>query len=259
MLKKVSGCIVAYNGFEEVENAIETTISQTKGVDFTLYVVDNASPDGTGDKLCGKNYGDNVICNKLNENKGFGKGHNSIMHSLNSEYHVVINPDITLQTDAITELCTWMDENPNVVMTTPRLLFPSGKEQYTAKRMPTFMALLSRQLPFKFLKKIEDNYLMLNEDLTKQQEIDFCTGCFFVIRTKVFLDINGFDERYFMYVEDADITKKAQKYGKVMYVPITYVTHAWHRDTKKKLKNFIMQISSMFKYWYKWGFRLYKH
>ncbi len=259
MLKKVSGCIVAHNGFAEVEQAIKTIIMQTKGVDFTLYVVDNASPDGTGDKLCNNNYGNNVICKKLNKNLGFGKGHNSIIKSLNSEYHVVINPDITLQTDAISQLCNWLDENPDVAMVTPRLMFPNNQEQYTAKRIPTFMALLSRQLPFKVLKKFEKNYLMLNEDLTKPQEIDFCTGCFFVMRTSVFLSIKGFDERYFMYVEDADITREAQKYGKIMYVPITYVTHAWHRDTKKKFKNFFMQISSMIKYWHKWGFKLYKH
>ena len=59
-----------------------------------------------------------------------------------------------------------------------------------------------------------------------------------------------------MYVEDADITRKAQEYGKVMYVPEAHVYHAWHRDTKKKWKNFWMQIRSMLRYWRKWGFRM---
>ena len=88
------------------------------------------------------------------------------------------------------------------------------------------------------------------------QEIEFCTGCFFVMRTEAFRRMGGFDEGYFMYVEDADITRKAQEYGKVMYVPEAHVYHAWHRDTKKKWKNFWMQIRSMLRYWRKWGFRM---
>ncbi len=257
--KKVSGCIVVYNGFEEVANGIKTIMAHTKGVDFSLFAVDNNSPDGTGEKLSETDFGENVHCLQMNKNKGFGAGHNSIIPKLSSEFHAVINPDITLDTDAITTLCDYLSNNEDVVMVTPRLMFPNGKEQYTAKRIPTFLALLSRQLPFSFLKNVEKKYLMLDEDLSKEQEIDFCTGCFFVIRTEVFKDMGGFDENYFMYVEDADITRKAQAYGKVMYVPTTYVIHAWHRDTKKKIKNFTMQIQSMFKYWQKWGFRLYKH
>ncbi len=260
---KVSGCIVAYNGYDEVANGIKTITSATKGVDFSLYVVDNNSPDGTGTKLCQTDFGQNVTCISLEKNAGFGVGHNSVLKLLNSEYHAVINPDITLDTDAITALCAWLDENQNVVMATPRLMFPGGEEQYTAKRVPTFMALLSRQLPFTqavpFLRNIEKRYLMLDEDLSKPQKIDFCTGCFFVIRTEVFKKIGGFDENYFMYVEDADLTREVQKHGEVMYVPNTRVIHAWHRDTRKKFKNFSMQISSMLKYWHKWGFRFYKH
>ena len=256
---KVSGCIVAYNGFEEVTAAVTSVLSHTSGVDLHLYVVDNASPDGTGARLAAAKLGPDVTVKCLAENKGFGTGHNAVLPLLDSEYHAVINPDITLDADVLTALCAWMDKHPDVVMATPRLTFPSGEEQYTAKRVPTFLALLARQLPLPFLKGVERHYLMLDTDLTRPQEIDFCTGCFFVMRTEVFRKIGGFDESYFMYVEDADITRKAQSCGKVMYVPETHVIHAWHRDANKKWKNFWMQIRSMFHYWGKWGFRLYRN
>lgn len=254
---KTSACIVAYGGYEEVVKAASSVLSYTKDTELSLYVVDNASPDGTGARLEAADFGGpvDVICRKTND--GFGTGHNTVLKQLTSKYHAVVNPDITLDTDAISALCFWMEEHPDVVMTTPRLCFPDGRDQYTAKRTPSLLALMARQLPLPFLKSVERHYLMLDEDLTRPQLIDFCTGSFFVIRTEVFQKMGGFDESYFMYVEDADITRKAQQYGKVMYVPITYVYHAWHRDANKKWKNFWMQIRSMFHYWRKWGFRLF--
>ncbi|MEG2395313.1 MAG: glycosyltransferase, partial [Ruthenibacterium sp.] len=71
---KVSGCIVAYNGFDEVTNAVTSIISHTQGVDLHLYVVDNASPDGTGAHLAAAQLGQDVTVRCLAENVGFGSG-----------------------------------------------------------------------------------------------------------------------------------------------------------------------------------------
>lgn len=250
-----SACIVVYGGGEEAARAARSLLEHTRGVSLALTLVDNASPDGSGAWLAAQEFGPGarVVC--LPENVGFGSGHNAVLPQLDSKYHFVVNPDITLDDDAVSALCGWMDAHPDVVMATPRLLFPDGTEQYTAKRAPTFLALLSRQVPLPFLRRVEEHYLMRDEDLTKPQEIDFCTGCFFVMRTEVFRAMGGFDESYFMYVEDADITRKAQRYGRVMYTPCAHVYHAWHRDANRKWKNFWMQIGSMLHYWRKWGFR----
>ena len=252
---EVSACIVSYGGYEEVARAAASVLRCTASVDLQLYLVDNHSPDKTGEKLAAAQTGERtqVLC--LPENVGFGSGHNAVLPKLTSRYHAVINPDITLDTDAIGGLCAFLDRHPDVVMVTPRLLFPGGEEQYTAKCRPSFLALAARQTHLPFLRGVEERYLMRDRDLTRPQEIDFCTGCFFVIRTDVFREMGGFDEKYFMYVEDADITRKAQAYGKVMYVPQTDVYHAWHRDANKKWKNFWMQIRSMLRYWRKWGFK----
>ena len=231
-------------------------MEHTRDAALSLTLVDNASPDGAGEWLAAQQLGPGVKVVRLPENVGFGSGHNTVLPQLDSVYHFVVNPDITLDDDAVSKLCAWMDAHPDVVMATPRLLFPNGAEQYTAKRRPSFLALLARQVPLPFLKGVERHYLMQDEDLSCPQEIEFCTGCFFVMRTEAFRRMGGFDEGYFMYVEDADITRKAQEYGKVMYVPEAHVYHAWHRDTKKKWKNFWMQIRSMLRYWRKWGFRM---
>ena len=253
---KVSAGIVTYGGYEEASAAARSILQQTKQVQLTLYLIDNASPDDTAQRIEQEFSGQpGVEIIRLEKNLGFGGGHNAVLDRLESEYHVVANPDILLDTDAISALCAYLDEHPEVVMVTPRLYFPDGREQYVPRRSPSVMALLSRQLPLPFLKKYEDHYLMRDEDLDKEQELGFCTGCFFVIRTEALRRIGGFDQRYFMYVEDADLTREAMKLGKVVYWPGTKVIHAWHRIPSKKLSSFLRQLWSMGIYFRKWGFR----
>ncbi len=254
----VSACIVVYGGADEALRAAQSLLTHTRGVHLDLYLVDNASPDGASARLqaAALDAGPNrveVLC--LPENRGFGAGHNAVRDKLASQYHFVVNPDVELTEDSLAALCAWMDAHPDVVMATPRLRFPDGAEQYTPKRFPTFCALAARVSPF--CKGAERRYLMRDEDLASVQDIGFCTGSFFVMRTQVFQKIGGFDEGYFMYVEDADITRKALAEGRVCYVPVTSVTHAWHRDTHKSARSFLRQVRSMGRYWKKWGFQFY--
>ncbi|MEG2054480.1 MAG: glycosyl transferase family 2, partial [Oscillospiraceae bacterium] len=137
-----------------------------------------------------------------------------------------------------------------------RLMFPNGKEQFVAKRKPNFMGLVARQLPFGFLKKYEDYYLMKDKDLLTPTDVQFVSGCFFMMPTKIMAEIGGFDEKYFMYVEDADITQKALLKGRAVYNPEVYVFHSWNRQARKIGKAFFMQIKSMARYFKKWGFSL---
>ena len=195
----------------------------------------------------------------LPENVGFGRGHNAVLDRLTSEGHFILNPDIVLTGNILEPMAAWLLAQEGAAMATPQLHYPDGRLQHLPRRKPTPWLLLARQLAPKFdgiFKKADDHYTMQDEDLSAPRRIEFCTGSFMAVRTDVFKEIGGFDPAYFMYVEDADITRKAQEYGKVMYVPEAHVYHAWHRDTKKKWKNFWMQIRSMLRYWRKWGFRM---
>ena len=255
-MRKISACIVCYNGAEEALCAARSVLEHTQECELTLYLVDNASPDGAGEAL--KNAGlpvnVQVIC--LPQNLGFGKGHNAVLPLLTSDYHFVLNPDILVDSNALGAICDWMAGHPEAVMATPRLLFPDGREQVLPKRKPSALGLLARQgVPG--LKRFGDHYAMLDEDLRGPTPIEFCTGSFFCMRTEIFKDIGGFDEKYFMYVEDADITQKARQKGLVYYLPHITAYHAWHRAPGKRLKPFLQQLGSMGRYFCKWGFRVY--
>ena len=91
----ISACIVAYCDYEEVCAAVRSILHFTPAPDFTLYIVDNASPDGCGKQLTDTDWADprvQVLC--LPENVGFGRGHNAVLGKLHSSVHVILNPDI---------------------------------------------------------------------------------------------------------------------------------------------------------------------
>lgn len=254
-MAKISAAIVTYNDFDEAKLAADTVLQHCPETE--LYIVDNASADGTGPQMQKALQGRaEVIC--LPENMGFGKGHNTVIERLSSDYHFVLNPDIQITGDVMQKMCEWMEAHPDVVMATPQLYFPDGRKQNLPRRVPSFLGLLARQVPdFAPLQRFDRHYTMLDEDLSVPREIQFCTGSFFCMRTEVFRKMGGFDPGYFMYVEDADITRKAMQYGKVMLLPQCSAVHAWHRNPSRDAKHFTMQLGSMMRYFKRWGFRIY--
>ena len=151
-MKKISACIVSYNGADEVIRAVESLLEHTTGCDLRIYLVDNASPDGTGKQLADYPFDQRVQVICLPKNLGFGPGHNQVLPLLDSDYHFVLNPDIFVDSNVLPQMCQWMDEHPQVVMATPKLLFPDGRVQV----LPTdgagcCRALLTAQAPAKRL------------------------------------------------------------------------------------------------------------
>ena len=179
-----------------------------------------------------------VLCRL--ENGGFGTGHNTVLSLLHSRVHFILNPDIQLTAD--TERPCGLDGGaPRVVMTRPGLTFPDGKPQQLPLRRCNVRAMVYRQLPcLRFWAKCNDRYLMADKDLTKPTEIEFCTGSFSAVDTAAFKAVGGFDEGYFMYVEDADLTQKMRTRGKAYLVPQYTAIHAWHRAAHRSLKPFFV-------------------
>ena len=252
---KVSVCIVTYNNKDKISATINSVIEQTKGVELDFYIVDNNSTDGTA-KFIKENFPTvNVI--ESGENSGFGAGHNKVLPFLDSKYHVVVNPDIILKDDVITELCEYADEHEEVGLLSPQIRFEDGRIQQLGKRNPTVRYLGSHW----FHKGDEPSktmieYCMLDMPQDKPFEISNATGCFMFFRTKAFKELGGFDERFFMYLEDCDIARRiseSEKY-KALHYPMADVYHLWERGSKKSRKLLMIHIKSIITYFLKWGF-----
>lgn len=251
---KVSGCIVTYNAKGKVDATIESLFENTKGVDFTLYVVDNASEDGTAAYIK-KKYPEVVVI-ESQRNVGFGAGHNNVIPFLQSDYHVVINPDILLKEDAISELAAFAESDGEIGLLSPQIRFEDGRLQMLAKRNPTVRYLGNHW----FHKGDEPNrlmteYCMLDMPEDKPFEITNATGCFMFFRTSVFMELGGFDERFFMYLEDCDIARRVSNKFKALFCPEVTVYHLWERESKRNKKLLVIHIQSIIKYFLKWGIK----
>lgn len=254
----VSACIVTYNSKDIIERTIQSIFDFTKDVQLDFYVVDNASTDGTAEFIRARFPQVTVIENK--ENVGFGAAHNKVLPLLKSKYHIVVNPDIILKNNAVLTLCNWADGHEEAGLLSPQILFDDGRVQQLGKRNPSFRYLGSHRFhksdePSKTMRE----YCMLDAPLDRVTEISNATGCFMFFRTSVFKEIKGFDERFFMYLEDCDIARRvseSEKY-KAYFFPMAEVTHLWERESKRNKRLLLIHVQSIIKYFLKWGIRIW--
>lgn len=250
----VSGCIVTHNNMASIKDTLDSIFKYTKGVDFKLYVVDNLSTDGTPEFIK-ENYPE-VELILPGTNNGFGAGHNVVLPLLTSKYHAIINPDILIDRDVLKIMADKLEEDESVGMLSPKIHFPDGRLQILGKRKPKLKYLIASRLrsgdePSKLLAE----YAMLDKNPDEEYEVEVATGCFMFIRTELFKKIGGFDERYFMYFEDFDLSCEVNRISKVLYFPSAPIFHVWGRESKKNTKLKIVQIKSMFKFYMKWAFK----
>lgn len=247
----LSAAIVIYGGAEQAKMTISSVLQNTEKYPLKLYVIDNFSPDDTAEKLREIS---GVSLVELKENLGFGGGHNAVIDENLGKYHAVINPDIELKSDVLSHLIDVMEQNEDIAIIAPKILHSDGSEQHLPKRHPTFKYLFLGRLARLggIFKKIRKEYTREDEKLDGLCDIEFCSGCFFLIRSEIFKKIGGFDKRYFMYMEDADLSRQALKYGRVVLDTSVSVTHLWKRESAKSIKFLFIHLSSALKYLKKW-------
>lgn len=249
--------IVAYHNYDEIKTAIETLYNFTPvSISKKIYVVDNscATDELSGFKSFISGYSDvKYIC--TNENLGFGKGHNYVLDILDSKYHCIMNPDIVFCEDAFSKIISYMDENPDVGMIIPNIIDENGNRQQVYRKELTvfdmFIRMFCKRL---FPKRIADHSLQ-GMDYSKPFQVPFGQGSFLVIRTGLFKELGGFDDGFFMYLEDADLCKRVNNVSKLMYIPYASVIHKWEKGSHKNWKLFKIHLASMKYYFNKWGWK----
>ena len=230
---------------------LEEVVSSILKIPFKkkVYIIDNSSTFKVESLF--KNPSIEYI--NVGKNIGYGAGHNLVIKKIyiNSNYHLILNPDVQFNPPIIGELIRELEQNPDVALIAPKVIYPNSEHQFTCRRYPSVLELISRRL--RIFKKIVKNGEYRENDLTRPFFPEFLHGCFLLFKTKDFINVNGFDERFFLYMEDVDICRKIEKSGKKkLYYSKVEIVHYFNKGSSKKISLFLIHIVSVFKYFYKW-------
>ncbi len=188
----------------------------------------------------------------VGKNIGFAKAQNLILNRLNSKYHLILNPDVFFEKDIIYPLIEQLNLNLNVSFVSPKVLYPDKSLQYICRKNPNIFDLINRKIKLNKKKRYANEYRNKNLDVPFYPS--FIQGCFMLFKTADFINIKGFDERYFMYMEDADICRKIKMLNKkIMYFPLVKIIHIHNKSSSKNIKYFIIHLISAIKYFIKWS------
>lgn len=189
-------------------------VFQAGGVFCDVTVVDNNSQDFSADAV--QSLFPVVRLLRMDRNLGFAAGHNRAFAAARGRYRFVLNPDATVSAGCMKALLDFAEAHPRAAVIGPRVLNPDGSIQHSARAFPTLMAALYRHSILGRL--FPDNphtrrYLQSDWDHRDSRQVDWVSGSAMLIREEALRELGGFDERYYMYVEDVDLCWRARQAG----------------------------------------------
>jgi len=249
--------VLFHNKKEQLIKTISSVLNDTN-LNVELYLIDNSKNDILRTL---SNIDKRIIYIFNNSNIGFGKAHNIALRKSvekNIPYHLVLNPDVYFEKGVLEELYNFMENNKDVGLIMPKVLYPDGNIQYLCKLLPTPFNLFGRRFlniwPFKEL--IEKRNIIYELRFTKYDkimEVPYLSGCFMFIRTEVLKKVGLFDERFFMYLEDTDLSRRIYRVAKTIFYPYVHIYHEYEKGSYKNLKLLYHHILSAIKYFNKYG------
>lgn len=230
MKKNVSLLIVSYNVRQYIAHAIDAIIKSDLD-DFEIIVIDNNSFDNTVPYLKERySHLRQIKIFQNTENVGFGSAVNQAAAIAKGKYYLILNPDTIIQEETISTLKDYLEDNPNVGMVGPKILNADGTLQLACKRsFPTLSVALPKLLGLSRLfpnSKWAGKYNLTYLDEDQISSVDAISGSCMFIRSFLFHELKGFDERFFMFGEDLDLCSRIWKNNyEVHYVPNTQIIH----------------------------------
>jgi len=250
----ITGSIVVYkNPVQQVQRAVASFLCTDLRV--RLYIVDN-SPHDNIRAICRD---PRIVYIFNGRNLGFGAAHNiAIKASLRAaEYHVVLNPDVYFEMGVLEKLLVFARSRPDVGLVMPKILNPNGTIQYLCKRLPSPTDLILRRFLPRALKPLVTDrlrrYELHDQDYTRILSVPALSGCFMMISNAALNDVGAFDERYFMYLEDVDLSRRIHQRFKTIYYPEPAIYHLNSKGSYREARLLIHHVVSAFKYFQKWG------
>jgi hypothetical protein len=233
---KVTFVTVPYKTPELIRNLLHGVEAARFAFPFEYILVNNAPGDAT--RAMVEEHFPWATFVDAPYNVGFGAGNNIAFRQAKGEYIMLVNPDLTIFPGEMEKLIAYADAHPDVAFFGPRLLNPNRTLQRTFTRLPNIMIPVYRRTPLGKLpmgRRAIAHFLMMEEDGTRELDVDVLFGAAILIRRSALEDIGHFDERFFMYFEDTDLCRRAWEKGhKVRYAPVAEFVHYHQRESDVK-------------------------
>ena len=240
---KLSVIIVNYNVKYFLEVCLHSVLRAAKGIDAEVIVVDNNSADSSCDMIREKF--PSVIRIENKDNKGFSKANNQGVAIARGEYILFLNPDTVMPEDFFSKTLAYMDSHPDAGGLGPRLI--DGKGQFapdSKKSFPSLSVAIFKTLSINKLFKNStyfNKYYAVHVGEHETAAVDVLSGCCMLIRRTAMVKAGGpFDEDYFMYCEDVDLSYRIEKAGyKNIYFPEADLIHYKGESTRKMTLSYV--------------------
>lgn len=255
---RISCSVVCYqNAPEQISRVLKSIVASVKAgsLDEVLVtLVDNSPENGLAEVA--RQFGASYI--HLPANPGFGAAHNIAIHDAiakETTYHLVLNPDTYFSGQVISTLAEFMDAHPDIGLVMPDIRYPDGSRQHLCKLLPTPVDLLMRRFAPGWYSSSGylARYELHESGYDRIMNVPALSGCFMLLRTAVLRMVGGFDERYFMYLEDVDLSRRIGRVARTVYFPYVAITHEYVKGSYKNKKLLYHHIRSAILYFNKWG------
>ncbi len=193
-------------------------------------------------------------------NVGYGAGHNLVGNADESDYRLILNPDVMLEPDALVEALAFMRSHTEVGLLSPRAVDQFGRRQYLCKQYPAVLDLLLRGFMPAWIRKAFRKRLHRYEmrGVTEERPVEsvpIASGCFMLIREWVWRRVGGFDPKFFLYFEDFDLSLRVGAVSTVIYHPCVRIRHLGGHSAKKGLHHIRLFARSALTFYAKHGWR----
>ncbi|HEY6488828.1 MAG TPA: glycosyltransferase family 2 protein [Terracidiphilus sp.] len=251
---RITASVVIYNSPEVQLTRLLASI-QRSSLRLETYIIDN-SPFPV-DRPCHHLPGVTYI--RAEKNSGYGAGHNVALRKAieSSDFHLVLNPDIYFEPHELGKMIRFIAIDPSIGQLMPKVIYPDGSLQYLCKLLPTPTDLMLRRFtvgPLRALGRLSmERFELRHSGYDRVMDVPCLSGCFMLFRISALRQIGLFDERFFMYMEDFDLTRRMHAQFRTVFYPDSIVVHDHAKESYRSGRALWVHIRNAIKYFNKWG------
>lgn len=251
--------LISYNQCHDLERLLPSLMPAAQLAAAEVLLVAHRCDDGTINFV--KSNFPEVKITPNGQRAGYGENHNINLAQARGRYFTVMNSDMVInQPEIFVRLREYLDEHPDVGMVCPKILNADGTVQGLNKRYPTLFDFFLRRCAPRMVQRLfrrrMEYYEMRDVGYDTEYDVEFMSGAFMFCRTAMLQSLGGFDTGYFLYLEDADLSRRVQQCYRTVYHPQVSIIHIWRRSSHTNLKYTRYFLQSMRRYFQTWGFKL---